>query len=595
MKTDRKESSEGGSLSSHDIELINKMITAVKRRDVNELQEVFKRVPPERLPILINLSIEAERGDSLLHLAVRNVNPEIVPVLVSNGASLFNVNAMGDTPLHTAVKLSKSFRTDVLSIILEKIENDSSLKKLLFIMNRDNEFPINIALKQPDNEEVFAMLMPFYKDFRDSDGNTPFHYAAMSCRPELMGYFANEEKIHFVKNKLGQTALDIAATKANSEELLVPIFAALIRKQDVLSFSSFIQQHIRSKPNYETFETYELFIKLAVIWKRDDIVKFILNKMGFPAQQRSALCCSALTDAIENQNMDLTKYLFGIKASIDEAGLLYEKYRPRDEAWLLPRLKQNEEEIRNALKTIYMQILVPFVENQLRREYRTEADEKKSLFFEITPDQDPTMPLASPGPALPANEMHQEKILKLKEDIKELLLIEVNKLIDKILSFPPDKDFDDLQKAINQPFIKIVKDKLYPDSPKALEEEFNYLYREGQLRILVQGLIEYNRNKMRTSIASTLDSTAAPPSAATTTDSPAMSVVSSPDSSASIPDSAAMERDSAAPATHPIKSSENLSAATAHDSFYSPKTTKAKQVEKKRPPASRVVKRNMSR
>lgn len=84
-----------------------------------------------------DILIHNDRGETMLHVAVRNGASKVVAFLVGRGADLNVQNIVGDTPLHLGARYNKS------NIVYALLNYGANIN----IVNNNNEVPLNDAVK----------------------------------------------------------------------------------------------------------------------------------------------------------------------------------------------------------------------------------------------------------------------------------------------------------------------------------------------------------------------------------------------------------------------------------------------------------------
>jgi ankyrin repeat protein len=134
--------------------------------------------------------------------------------ILSEGTdSVYKQNSSGSFPVHLAAE-SGSFA--VINEILKmcpdagELLNERQRNFLHIAVEKENLGLISSACRKGVNKSV--------KHAKDKDGNTPLHLAVISADLEIFTLlFQNDEVNPNVKNKMGQTPLDISATLKNHQ------------------------------------------------------------------------------------------------------------------------------------------------------------------------------------------------------------------------------------------------------------------------------------------------------------------------------------------------------------------------------------------
>ena len=199
-------------------------------------------------------------GDSLLHLAVREGNVEIINYLVSMGANI-NIQDLNDeTPLHTAVNIGN------LDTVIQLVVNGAD---------------INI---------------------KDSIGNTPLHDAVENEQIQIAEYLISQQAAINTQNNEHQSPLfeAVASDKIEMSKLLIFRGANVNTKDEE-----------RKSP-----------LHAAVINKNIEIVKYLTMK-GANVNAKDKFDRTPLHQAADSGNLEIVKHLISKGSDIDDKGAFY--------------------------------------------------------------------------------------------------------------------------------------------------------------------------------------------------------------------------------------------------------------------------------
>ena len=182
------------------------------------ISAVMMNSNPEVLRILIENGADANAvfyGKTLLVWAAMrysmNSNPEVLRVLVENGANVNATDRTGRSPLKLAAEYSRN--PEVMQILIENGANVNAAGK-------DGETPLMLAAQWNDNPEVLRVLIENGANVNaaDENGRTPLMFAAWwNNNPEVLRILIkNGAKVN-ATNKYGITALIIAKGNRNPE------------------------------------------------------------------------------------------------------------------------------------------------------------------------------------------------------------------------------------------------------------------------------------------------------------------------------------------------------------------------------------------
>ncbi|MEQ9116400.1 MAG: ankyrin repeat domain-containing protein [Rickettsiales bacterium] len=164
--------------------------TAVTSGNAEELKKLLKEhmLPSET---------RFEQGDTLLHLAIRNANPEAVKIIVENqeGVDLAAQNRRANTPLCLAVQLSKP-NTQLYSAEQREALKTAFEKISLYLIEKDSKLHETAKIQNIMRKSVW--------DFLNKTVKNPKIREALNSK--TMQLLASEAKIPSVKKAAAETS-----------------------------------------------------------------------------------------------------------------------------------------------------------------------------------------------------------------------------------------------------------------------------------------------------------------------------------------------------------------------------------------------------
>ncbi|MEG4173133.1 MULTISPECIES: ankyrin repeat domain-containing protein [unclassified Microcoleus] len=240
--------------------------------------------------LMLDINARDQYGDTPLHLAVQNNRPEIVSLLIANGAKVNVENASGNTPLHLAVQNN---RPEIVSFLIA------------------NGAKVNVE---------------------NASGNTPLHLAVQNNRPEIVSFLiANGAKVN-VKNNDGWIPLDIAFFKNRQDINQLPPLpledGAKINIQhnhrkiplDIavdLKLQDTVALLISKNPDVNSEDEYgRTLLHIAVSFKLKDVAKQLIAKGAF-VNAKNNLLQTPLHLAVAQGSQDITELLIANGARVN--------------------------------------------------------------------------------------------------------------------------------------------------------------------------------------------------------------------------------------------------------------------------------------
>ena len=166
--------------------------------------EIFKNLAPIANARRINVRAKDPYGNTPLHQAARNQNPDIINALIQAGADIRAKNKYGYTPLHWAAWWNEN--PDTINALIQA-GADINAK------DEDGITPLHRAA-QNENADIISALIQAEADInaKDKDGDTPLHLAAgFNENPDIINALIQADADILAQDKYGNTPLHRAA------------------------------------------------------------------------------------------------------------------------------------------------------------------------------------------------------------------------------------------------------------------------------------------------------------------------------------------------------------------------------------------------
>lgn len=222
-------------------------------------------------------------GDTPLHPAVRNFDTKVVEILLAEGCKVDTTNNNGDTPLHTLVKalgnivprliMEGKFKFEGFSY--QNLTPQGDLMNLVEILlkagatiyqkNNRGETPICLAVKNQHSVMIKILVAASVKfDSKDNNGNTLLHFAAEYGYGQIVKSCVEAGFKIDTKNKDGKTPLTIAETNFNFSiaDYLLEVGSSL--NQTIGNFSHPIQNHPQNNNLLNSLEPVTFDSKIEI-------------------------------------------------------------------------------------------------------------------------------------------------------------------------------------------------------------------------------------------------------------------------------------------------------------------------------------------
>ncbi|XP_033121320.1 serine/threonine-protein phosphatase 6 regulatory ankyrin repeat subunit C-like isoform X2 [Anneissia japonica] len=149
-----------------------------------------------------------ESGDTLLHLACRKKDMDLIKLFIENGAHVDTLNEDGHTPLHLAASLGDE---QIVKYFYQMKANPNIYDKL-------DRSPLHIAAELGHTAVVEILIDKFKASVaaRTKDGSTLMHIASQCGHPETALMFLKKGVPLHMPNKSGAVCLHAAAKRGHT-------------------------------------------------------------------------------------------------------------------------------------------------------------------------------------------------------------------------------------------------------------------------------------------------------------------------------------------------------------------------------------------
>lgn len=214
-------------------ELMAQAMSAVSALDPKALQKCIDDAVENGIEPCAVLDAKTEQGNTTLHIASMLGNPEIVRILLENGADPLAKNDAGVT----ALELSKN--EDVKQLLQQEMRQKEDLPQL--ISHSDAVAGVVQAVLAADphrleriikSAEFSSLDVPSVLSRQDYKGNTPLHYACMKNFPEIVQVLVEHGANTDIKNIQDKTPMDICNPGEATFAILQNARAAAVEDHD---------------------------------------------------------------------------------------------------------------------------------------------------------------------------------------------------------------------------------------------------------------------------------------------------------------------------------------------------------------------------
>ncbi len=265
------------------------IIDLIKAQKIDELKAKFSED---------SINTRDEDGNSLLHIAVLQNDPETVRFLLSMNANINAIDAMGRTPLLVGLENQCNEAVSVL------VYNNADI----YIKDYENRSAFEYALK---NGLIDYILNVKTINQRAANGNTTLHYAVEFSNVKLVKKILELEKVKNIKNNLGLTALGLAYRKNDSEVATEIASMLIIAGMHPLGgrFKEFETASLRR--NYSMrFDGGDTLLHIFARRGYDGFIKFLLGlKVPVSIDLKNISGSTALHESVREGNISTAKIL----------------------------------------------------------------------------------------------------------------------------------------------------------------------------------------------------------------------------------------------------------------------------------------------
>jgi len=171
----------------------------LRRHDVVQLLLDYSKSSGRRL----NVNVQDESGKTPLHLAATYCHPNVMWLLLVNGAKPNIRDNSGETPLHKAAHYMTC--VDGVKMLLEAGADPNARRY------DTNRTPLHYAAMH-GNTRMVTLLLKYGVDpnVQDYKGLTPLHYAVMRRRPDAVKLLLQHGADPTIRDNEGKTPIDHA-------------------------------------------------------------------------------------------------------------------------------------------------------------------------------------------------------------------------------------------------------------------------------------------------------------------------------------------------------------------------------------------------
>ena len=280
-----------------------------------------------------------KEGNSLLHLAVRAGDTDIVKFLVSKGANVNIKDNYGQTPLQIAA------HTDNAEIVVQLVSNGAEIN----IKNSIGKTPLHDAVYQGHFQVVKYLISQGAEiNAKDIRNKTPLHVAVIDNKAEISNYLITKGAAVNAKDGDGKSLLHYAVINENLE--LIKSLVSSEANVNTRDKFNRIPLHYAADKGYLEIIKYLLFEGSEI----DTKAAFYLRVGSIEL----TLGCTPLHIAARNGHLEVVKYLvyqgaeINLKNNEDKNALNLAKERGNQE--IVAFLESSEELVKlsKARKTV---------------------------------------------------------------------------------------------------------------------------------------------------------------------------------------------------------------------------------------------------
>ena len=245
-------------------------------------------------------------GNTVLHIAARIDDDELVTYFIFKGADPELKNQEGDTPLHVAIK-NRSLRA---AKVLSAISNT------LFSRDAEGVTALDCGLLA-DAAYYDLFITSKAGTLRDLEGQTLVHYFVKSKNLKGIRKCISENIPISVKDDNGKTPLDLAFENLDDEES-VEIAAELIMggADEVATDFAYFQDAMLARNVNSRFDDGQTPLHLAAIYGHNAIAKYLLENNADTGVQDSS-GATPLHEAVRYGNEEIARSLLNSGANVN--------------------------------------------------------------------------------------------------------------------------------------------------------------------------------------------------------------------------------------------------------------------------------------
>ena len=253
-----------------------------------------------------DINAEDNEGNTVLHIAARIDDEELVTYFIFKGADPDLKNRDGDTPLHVAIKNNSKKAAKALSAV----------SSTLFSRDAEGVTALDRGL-YTDDEYYDIFITTKAGELRDIEGQTIVHYFVRTKNLKGIRQCMIKGIPISVVDDNGKTPLDVAFENLDDEEF-VEIAAELIMggADEVATDFSYFQEAMLARNVNSRFDDGQTPLHLAAIYGHNAIAKYLLENNADTSVQDSS-GATPLHEAVRYGNVEIAKALLNSGANVN--------------------------------------------------------------------------------------------------------------------------------------------------------------------------------------------------------------------------------------------------------------------------------------